>query len=214
VDSEHTPQPAAPPQGEREKERGFFRRAFGGGFCGCLGIIAALVVVLVVVGAIAAVLGAGEEDDADVVNTGVTPQSSPGENGGTDGPDVLNLAIGSTARVGDAEVTVHGARRSSGGEFLSPDAGNVWVIVDATVRNTGDDAYNISSLLQTALRDSTGVEHDITIGADTSGQLDGTIPPGDILRGETAFEVPLTATGLQFVFTQALGNQVARWNIP
>ena len=197
---------------EEQPRRGFFRRAFFGGFFGCLGVGIAIVVVIIVIVAILAVsLG---DDDAEVVTTGPTVTLAPGETPSEDGePDVLNLTVGDTARIGDAEVTVNSFRTSSGGEFLSPDAGNVWIIVDATVLNAGDDAYNISSLLQTALRDSEGREYSLTIGPDLEGQLDGTIPPGDILRGETAFEVPEGATGLQFVFTQSFGEQQARWNL-
>lgn len=128
-------------------------------------------------------------------------------------PDMLNLAIGDTAKVGDAEVTVHGFRFDSGGEFLAPDPGNIWIVVDATVVNTGDDEYNLSSILNTAVRDADGRLYDIAIGPELQGQLDGTIPPGDKLRGEMAYEVPEGALGLQFVFMQVFGSQQARWNL-
>lgn len=202
---------------EERKGRGFFGRAFFGGFFGCLGVGLAIIVVIVVIVIIAVMAAGGGDDEAEVVNdqpaaTSADGQEPPPEE--QEEPDVLNLAIGDTAKVGDAEVTVHGSRTSTGDEFLAPEAGNVWVIVDATVKNTGDDAYNLSSVLQTSLRDGAGREYDITIGpTDLQGQLDGTIPPGDILRGEVAFEVPEDATGLQFVFAQALGEQQARWNL-
>ena len=199
---------------EEERKRGFFGRALLGGFFGCLGVGLAIVVVIIVIVVILFVALNGD-NDAEVVTTGPTATLAEGETSPPDEePDVLNLSIGDTAKIGDAQVTVHGFRRSTGGEFLSPDAGNIWVIVDATVLNTGDDAYNTSSLLQTALRDSEGREYSLTIGpTDLQGQLDGSIPPGDILRGETAFEVSEGTTGLQFVFSQALGSQQARWNL-
>ena len=197
-----------------EKKRGFFGRAFLGGLFGCFGVGVAIIVVIVVIVVIVSVSLSG--DDAEVVITGATATLSPGETREPDAakPDVLNLSIGDTAKIGDAQVTVEGFRRSTGGDFFSPDPGNVWVIVDATVLNTGDDAYNISSILQTALRDGEGREYSLTIGPDLQGQLDGTIPPNDILRGETAFEVPENAVGLQFVFSQSFGSQQARWNLP
>ena len=199
---------------EEERKRGFFGRALFGGFFGCLGVGLAIVVVFIVIVVILVVALSGD-DEAEVVTTGPTATLAKGETPLPDEElDVLNLRIGDTARIGDAQVTVHGFRTSTGGEFLSPDAGNIWVIVDATVLNTGDDAYNISSLLQTALRDSEGREYSVTIAAtDLQGQLDGSIPPGDILRGETAFEAPEAAAGLQFVFSQAFGTQQARWNL-
>lgn len=183
---------------------------------------AAIIIVIIVIAVIAIVATGGGDDEAEVVRP--TAQATSPEGGATEPaaeeatepeePDVLNLSIGDTAKVGDAEVTVHGFRTGTGNEIVSPAAGSVWIIVDATVRNTGDDAYNLSSLLQTAVRDSGGREYDVTIGpTDLQGQLDGTIPPGDILRGEVAFEVPENATGLQFVFSQAIGEEQARWNL-
>lgn len=198
---------------KKEKKGGFFGRAFLGGLFGCFGVGVAIVAVIIIIIVIVAVSLSG--NDAEVVSTGPTSTLAPGETREPDAekPDVLNLNIGDTAKIGDAQVTVEGFRRSTGGDFFSPDSGNVWIIVDATVLNTGDDAYNISSLLQTALRDGEGREYSLTIGPDLQGQLDGTIPPNDILRGETAFEVPENVVGIQFVFTTAFGSQQARWNL-
>jgi hypothetical protein len=128
-------------------------------------------------------------------------------------PDVLNLNLGDSAKVGDARVTANSYRLDAGGEYLKPDSGNMWVIVDVTVVNTGDDEYNISSLLQTAVRDADGYEYDVAFGPDTKGNLDGSIPAGGTLRGEVGFEVPNPSYGLQFVFKQAFGSQQARWNL-
>ena len=128
--------------------------------------------------------------------------------------DDLNLTLGETAKVGDAEVTAHSFRLDSGGEFFAPDPGNVWIVVDATIVNTGDDEYNFSSLLQLVLRDTEGREYDVTFGPDIISQLDGTILAADNLRGEVAFEVPeIAIPGLQFVFKQVFGSGQARWNL-
>ena len=128
--------------------------------------------------------------------------------------DDLNLALGETAKVGDAEVTAHSFRLDSGSEFFAPDAGNVWIVIDATIVNTGDDEYNFSSFLQLALRDTEGREYDETFGPDIISQLDGTILAGDNLRGEVAFEVPeAVMPGLKFVFKQVFGSGQARWNL-
>lgn len=197
---------------EAKSAGGFTGKAFLGGFVGCLGVLAAGFVVLVILGVVVAV---SQDDDAEVVSSGGAPTARPADSDEPDAPGVLNLNVGDTAKVGDAEVTVNSFRLSSGDGTFGPDPGNVYVIVDTTVRNTGSDAYNISSILQTAARDGDGREYNVSIalGATTQGQLDGTIPPGDILRGETAFEVPQSATGLQFVFSQSLGSQQARWNL-
>jgi hypothetical protein len=155
------------------------------------------------------------EEEAEVV-TRATPQAADSEGEvaeQADTPDVLNLSVGDTAKVGDAEVTVHGFRFDEGNEFFSPDEGNVWLVVDVTVVNTGGNSYALSSVLQTAARDQEGREHGIAFGPDLQGSLDSQIPPGDKLRGEAAFEVPAGQAGLQFVFKQAIGSAQARWNL-
>lgn len=155
------------------------------------------------------------EEEAEVVMRATPQATDGGEEIGeqADIPDVLNLSVGDTAKVGDAEVTVHGFRLDQGDEFFGPDEGNVWLVVDVTVINTGGNSYALSSVLQTAARDQEGREHGIAFGPDLQGSLDGQIPPGDRLRGEIAFEVPTSQAGLQFVFKQAIGTAQARWNL-
>lgn len=170
---------------------------------------------LTIVALAALSVAASCEEEAEVV-TRATPQATDSEEEVIEEPDtsdVLNLNVGDTAKIGDAEVTVHGFRLGEGDEFFGPDEGNVWVVVDVTVVNTGDDGYALSSLLQTAARDQESREYGIAFGPDLQGSLDGQIPPGDKLRGEVAFEVPTGQAGLQFVFKQALGSAQARWNL-
>ncbi|KKL80662.1 hypothetical protein LCGC14_2002570, partial [marine sediment metagenome] len=95
----------------------------------------------------------GNEEDTtpaaavtEAADDGATePTEAPPEPTEAPEQDNLNLTLGQTANVGDAEVTAHSFRLDSGGEFFAPDAGNVWIVVDATIVNTGDDEYNFSS---------------------------------------------------------------------
>lgn len=155
------------------------------------------------------------EEKAEVVTRSTPQATDSGEEAAREpgAPDVFNLSVGDTAKVGDAEVTVHGFRFDEGDEFFAPGEGNTWLVVDVTVVNTGDNSYALSSVLQTAARDQEGREHGIAFGPDLQGSLDGQIPSGDKLRGEAAFEVPVGQTGLQFVFKQAIGSAQARWNL-
>ena len=126
------------------------------------------------------------------------------------GPHIA--AIGTAQKVGDAEVTVHGVRRSTGGA-LGPDPGNVYVIVDVAMRNTGDNAYELSSFLQTGLRDGEGRNYDHAIFADAQANFDGTVAVGGLLRGEVGFEIPEASTGLVFIFEQVFGSGQAFWSV-
>jgi len=170
---------------------------------------------LLLIGAVvgAMVLTACATPQAEVVEPGadtpVAVEAAPA-------PDVLNLSIGQTAQVGDAQVTVTGFHVSEGSLFAA-DAGNTFLVVDVSVTNTGDDDYDISSLLQTAVRDA-NQDYEATATffideIDASEMLDGTILVGGTIAGQVGFEVPATATSLQFVFSQVFGGEEARWNL-
>jgi hypothetical protein len=185
------------------------KKGFIGGCFGCFGVAAAVVLVLIVGGVIVGALVSGSGDDKAKVVSGPTAdeQHAPSDNG----PQVQ--PIGATQKLGDAEVTVHGVRESSGSDFFQPDPGNKWVIVDVSAKNVGDNPYSLSSLLQCGMRDSSGRNYTITVGPDTTGSFDGTMQVGATIRGEVAFEVPTSATGLTFIFEQALGTGQAFWAV-
>jgi len=118
-----------------------------------------------------------------------------------------------THQVGDARVTPNGWREDPGGQFFKPAGGYKWIVVDLTVENTGDDEYAMSTLLQMQMRDGEGRTYGIAIGPKLQGSLDVVIPVADKVRGEVAFEVPATATGLKFIFKQSFGTKQAMWNL-
>lgn len=124
------------------------------------------------------------------------------------------FAVGDAVRMGDLVVTVNSVRTSGGGDFLKPEPGHVFLLVDITVENRGTQAAHVSSLAQFALYDAEGYQQDMSIFTDTRGQVDGEIPPGRKIRGEIAWEVPRGARGLELAFDASLfGSGQARWAI-
>ena len=170
-------------------------------FGGLIALIIALIIIGAALGTTSTSTGGGQS---------ITPIEVPREPTQPSGPHIA--VIGTAQKVGDAEVTVHGVRRSTGG-VLGPDPGNVYVIVDVAMRNTGDNAYELSSLLQTALRDGEGRNYDHAIFADTQANFNGTAAVGGLLRGEVGFEIPAASTGLIFIFEQAFGSGQAFWSV-
>jgi hypothetical protein len=176
------------------------KKGFMGGCFGCLGVMVAVVVVLTIIVVIIAVAVSGNGDKTAIVSTPAgSGQAQP---------------IGTTQKVGDAQVTVHGTRESVGETYLQPAAGSKWVIVDISARNVGGDPYSLSSLLQCSMRDAEGRNYNITVGPHTNGSFDGTMPVGGSIRGEVVFEVPTAATGLMFIFGQSFGTGQAFWAVP
>jgi len=187
------------------------KKGFMGGCFGCLGVAVAGAVVLIVGGLVLGALissSGGGGDKAEVVSGPTADkQHAPSNNE----PQVQ--PIGTTQKLGDAEVTVHGVRESSGSDFFQPAPGNKYVIVDVSAKNVGDNPYSLSSLLQCKMRDSSGRNYTVTIGPDTTGSFNGTMQVGATIRGEVAFEVPTSATGLTFIFEQAFGTGQAFWAV-
>lgn len=108
--------------------------------------------------------------------------------------------VGETVKMGDLEFTVNGIRSDEGGDFYKPEEGNVFLIIDATIKNTGQDSNALSSLIMFKLYDSEFYEKDMSIFADTKGSLDGELGAGRTMRGEIAFEVGKDETEWEFIF--------------
>lgn len=108
--------------------------------------------------------------------------------------------VGETVKMGDLEFTVNGIRTDEGGDFNKPEEGNAFLIIDATIKNTGQDSNALSSLMMFKLYDSDFYQKDMAIFADTKGNLDGELGAGRTMRGEVAFEVGKNETEWEFIF--------------
>src|SRR5579859_2807228 len=80
-------------------------------------------------------------------------------------------------------VTVNSVKTSIGDQFSTPKSGDVFIIVDVTIKNTSSSNQNVSSFLSFTFKDSTGQAYTEAI-TDFNKAPDGTIIPGDILRGQ------------------------------
>ena len=148
--------------------------------------------------------------DADVWGTGKVfvelgpepvsvepPADLPGEQAQT------MFAIGDVIEMGDLTLTVNEVTNPPGDSFNKPDEGNIFVVVDMTIKNQGSEAASVSSMLQMSLKDDTGQVYDLDLMASVASggtTPDGEIAPGETIRGQAGFQVPEDATGLVFVF--------------
>jgi hypothetical protein len=144
------------------------------------------------------------DDTPTAVSQEAEPTSAPISGG--------ELGIGSTGQTGGLKITLNGIKRDSGG-FLKPKAGNEYLIVDLTFENTTSEKTTVSSLLSYSIKDSTGQEYSITFGPDIKKSADGDIAAGDKLRGESAFEVPKSATGLVFIYKPFMSGDEVRFKL-
>ena len=101
----------------------------------------------------------------------------------------LPVPVGSRYVEDSFAMTINSARTDQGGGFAEPDE-EFFLILDVTIENLDDESTNISELLQFELQGSDDFKYDLSIFADTKGDLGGNLAAGSKVRGEIAFDVP------------------------
>ncbi len=111
------------------------------------------------------------------------------------------FAVGDTVAMGELEFTLHSVRWYDG-EFVAPDEGKGYLLIDATVDNKSDEGKTISSLLMFSVYDDEHRSADVAVGAlgEIEGQLDGDLGAGRKMRGELPFEVPADSEHFELLF--------------
>ncbi len=113
------------------------------------------------------------------------------------------FAVGDVIEIGELTLTINEVTNPPGDSFNKPDEGNLFVVVDITIQNQDSEAASVSSMLQMSLKDDTGQVYDLDLMASVAAggkTPDGEIAPGETIRGQVGFQVPVEATGLVFVF--------------
>ena len=140
-------------------------------------------------------LGSGESETPKEVNNNQNASNNEPNNSDSSNDKEGNenetkvFEIGDVVKMGDLNFAVNGIHLSDGSDFIKPDEGYKFLMLDISIKNTGEEFENISSLMMFKLVDDEGISYDISL-ADTKGQVDGKMAPGRRLRGEIAFEVP------------------------
>lgn len=102
--------------------------------------------------------------------------------------------------MGNLEFTLNSIRWEQGNDFMEPEAGEKWLVVNATLNNIASESANVSSLLMFELIDDEHYSQDWNIFADTKGSLDGELGSGRSMRGEIAYTVSENASSFEFIF--------------
>jgi len=150
-----------------------------------------LALIAVLFGALVVLLACGESSNAASVVSGTnTPSKST----------PTHFKAGQAVKIGDFTVTVNSIKSSQGGQFDTLKAGDVFVVVDVTIKNNASKPQSdFSSDLQFTFTDSTGQKYNQTI-IDGATPPDGTIPAAGQLRGQMSYEVPKTQRKFTLVF--------------
>jgi hypothetical protein len=126
-----------------------------------------------------------------------------------DPPTDLNLSqqqvfqIGDMVEISDMIIQVNQVSFPPGNEIVKPKTDFKFVSVDVTVENQGSTTQEITSIAQMYIKDSTGQKYTFHLGAQSiidSGLPDDELNPGERIRGQIGFQVPINVQGLIFVF--------------
>ena len=135
---------------------------------------------------------------------GTTTAAAPG--GGVVGERSGMTGLNKTLRV-----TINSIVHNDGkAEVLKPDAGNEYILLDITVENTGTQDESITPAFS-RIEDSESLQHNPTYGPHVKNFLNGSIAPGAKLRGMMGYEVPVSATGLTWVYDPPLEDNTLRF---
>ncbi|MBU5349193.1 DUF4352 domain-containing protein [Paenibacillus lautus] len=159
-------------------------------------------------------------DSGGTGQTGTSEEQPPAEPQGEDQPgdNAEVKPIGEPAAVGDTVdyhgtvITLNGVRESEGDEYLKPQPGHTFKVVDITVKNNGEEPLVISSALSFSLTDSSDLNYTVPITDDVK-MLDGTIAPGGELTGEIPYEVKQGVKGLQLSYGDPMKEGRAIWAV-
>ena len=112
-----------------------------------------------------------------------------------------HFKVGDQVKVGtDWLVTVNSATSNKGDDTDQPKAGDVYLVIDVSLKNLSSQSQTISSLLNFKVKDSTGQEYDEALTINLGTPPNGDVAAGDVLRGQISYEVPAAQHQFTFAF--------------
>ena len=103
--------------------------------------------------------------------------------------EVKKFSVGDSVEFDGMKITLNEARIEEGGEFDEPTE-EQFVVANLTIENGTDEEQTVSSVMNIELKDDEGYTYNTTILTEgTKGQLDGTLPPGESMKGDIPFDV-------------------------
>ncbi|MGL4335937.1 MAG: DUF4352 domain-containing protein [Turicibacter sp.] len=159
---------------------------------------------------VASMVGGSSDEEPKLVESNGSVNDKTEQVSGEEAPKTMVFKIGDTIEIKNFKVTVNSVRTSLGKQFMEPEAGNEFFLVDVTVENISTEEQVVSSMMMFNIVDQDGRQMDQAIFADMNGQLDGSISPGRKMTGEYAVEVVAGTTGLELEFNGSFltGQQV------
>lgn len=131
-----------------------------------------------------ALLACGESSNAGSL--------SSTSNNTTQASAAQHFKVGDVVKVGDTwQVTVNTVKTSHGDDIIKPGSGNIFVIINVTVKNISGKEQDISSLLNFTYKAADGTKgKESVLTTGVSPAPDGKVEAGDTDKGDLVYEVP------------------------
>ena len=127
-------------------------------------------------------------------------------------PQAAPATGGDEKVTGPVAVRLNGVQFSDKGNYVSPKEGMIFMALDVSFRNVGQQEVTVGSRA-ISLKDASGTEYRRNLTAASKPSPDSTLPPGKETRGELTYEVPKDATAFQLAVTVGEGAQPATFEI-
>lgn len=158
---------------------------------GCLKTILIVFGIFVVIGVIGSMVGGDKSEPKKVSSSsGKNAESSQSSQ-----EEKTEFQVGETVSLKDVKVTLIGATESAGSEYVKPDDGKEFLILEFNIENNSSKDINISSVANfEAYCDDYSLNQDI-LGqqapeAEGKTQLDGQVASGKKMNGIIVYQVP------------------------
>lgn len=177
---------------------------------GC-GSLVALVVLIVVISVAAS--GHGNAATSSSSNTTNNQQSTAQPTAQPTKNSPVVPKVGDTNTTGNWQVTLHSAKLNQGdGGFNVPKAGNIYLVVDVTMKNIDSTPQAASSIAQWSLVDADGHSYNALI--TTPNTPDGSVAAGQFIRGNLYFEIPKSQHSFMLQFVPGFdSSQLVQWQV-
>ena len=152
--------------------------------------------------------------EADLIGLGeVNVQLGPEPSAVQPPQDLLQFSagevyqVGDTVQLSDLDLEVLGVTYPQGTELINPREGFRFLLVEVRIQNQGDRVREITSAVQMSLKDGSGQQYTLNLGAQSladAGLPDDELAPGEVVRGQIGFQVPVNARYVLFVFDPEL----------
>ena len=147
-----------------------------------------VILVILVLGIIGGAMGESD-DKPKKSNSGNTPSSSQDGGASKDADssktETDRFGVGESAELNDIVVTLVGVTESEGGDFNSPEDGNIFLLCDFNIENNSSEDIAVSSIMCfSAYVDDYATSMSLSAQlASENEQLDGTVAAGKKMKG-------------------------------